>query len=141
MSHDVLELFYIATVAEAEVDEIISNFRYSATGWNELSPSIIRTVKDRIKIPLAHIGNVSFDTGIFPVELKFPKLCLFWSLEIDIYFPIIGQYQYYMCFKKNGKIDVCSVDKLHTKEQHFIWISVWVSEGKINPHDIKYSGG
>ena len=74
MSHDVLELFYLSPVAEAEVDKIISNFRDSAAGWNELKPSIIKTVKDSIKTPLAHIGNLSFDTGIFPVELKIAKI-------------------------------------------------------------------
>ena len=74
MSHDVLELFYLSPVAEAEVDKIISNFRDSAAGWAELKPSIIKTVKDSIKIPLAHIGNLSFDTGIFPVELKIAKI-------------------------------------------------------------------
>ena len=74
MSHDVLELFYLSPVAEAEVDKIISNFRDSAAGWDELKPSIIKTVKDSIKIPLAHIGNLSFDTGIFPVELKIAKI-------------------------------------------------------------------
>ena len=31
-------------------------------------------MKDSIKIPLAHIGNLSFDTGIFPVELKIAKI-------------------------------------------------------------------
>ena len=73
-SHDVLELFYLSPVAEAEVDKIISNFRDSAAGWDELKPSIIKTVKDSIKIPLAHIGNLSFDTGIFPVKLKIAKI-------------------------------------------------------------------
>ena len=74
MSHDVLELFYLSPVAEAEVDRIISNFRDSAAGWDELKPSIIKTVKDSIKIPLAPIGNLSFDTGIFPIELKITKI-------------------------------------------------------------------
>ena len=39
-----------------------------------LQASIIKTVKDSIKIPLAHIGNLSFDTGIFPVELKIAQI-------------------------------------------------------------------
>ena len=74
MSHDVSELFYMSPVAEAEVDKIISNFRDSAAGWDEFKPSIIKTVKGSIKIPLAHIGNLSFDTGIFPIELKIAKI-------------------------------------------------------------------
>ena len=73
MSHDVLELFYLSPAAEAEVGKIISNFRDSAAGRDELKASIIKTVKDSTKIPLAHIGNLSYDTGIFPVELKIAK--------------------------------------------------------------------
>ena len=74
MSHNVSELFYLSPVAEAEVDKIISNFRDSAAGWDELKLSIIKTVKDSIKFPLAHIGYLSFDTGILPVELKIAKI-------------------------------------------------------------------
>ena len=51
MSHDVLELFYLSPVAEAEVDKIISNFRDSAAGWDELKHSIIKTVKTALKLP------------------------------------------------------------------------------------------
>ena len=142
MSHDVLELFYLSPVTEAEVDKIISNFRDSAAGWDELKPSIIKTVKDSIKIPLAHIGNLSFDTGIFPVDLKIAKIvpifksgdeCTFTNYRPVSVLPVN--------FKNNGKIDVWSVDKLHAEAQHFIWISVWVSEGKVNPYGINYSGG
>ena len=74
MSHDVVEMFYLTPVAEAEVDTIISNFRDSAAGWDELKPSIIKTVKTSIKVPLAHIGNLSFNTGLFPMELKIAKI-------------------------------------------------------------------
>ena len=74
MSHDVMEMFYLTPVAEAEVDKIISDFRDSAAGWDELKPSIIKTVKTSIKVPLAHIGNLSFNTGLFPMELKIAKI-------------------------------------------------------------------
>ena len=121
MSHDVLELFYLSPVAEAEVGIIISNFRDSAAGWDELKPSIIKTVKDRIKTLLAHIDNLSFDTGIFPVELKITNIvpifesgdeCIFTNYRPVSVLPVI--------FKNYGKIDVGSVDKLHTEEPHFI---------------------
>ena len=69
MTHTVLEMFYLSPVAEAELDKAISNFKDSAAGWDELKPSIIKTVKYSIKIPLAQIGNLSFDTEIFPIEL------------------------------------------------------------------------
>ena len=74
MSHDVWEMFYLSPVAEAEVDKIISNFRDSAAGLDELKPSIIKTVKDSLEIPLAHISNPSFDTVTFSIELKISKI-------------------------------------------------------------------
>ena len=101
MSHDVLELFYLSPVAEAEVGKIISNFRDSAAGWDELKASIIKTVKDNIKIPLAHIGNLSFDTGIFPVELKIAKIVpIFMSGDECTFLPTIDHCQYYLYFQK-----------------------------------------
>ena len=39
-----MEIFYLTPVAEAEVDQIISYFRDSAAGWDELKPTIIKTV-------------------------------------------------------------------------------------------------
>ena len=142
MSHDVFELFYLSPVTEAEVDKIISNFRDSAAGWDELKPSIIKTVKHSIKIPLTHIGNLSFDTGIFPVELKIAKIVPIFKSGDECAFTNCRPVSVLHVFSKNNeKIDVWSVDKLHAEAQHFIWISVWVSEGKINPYGINYSGG
>ena len=60
---------------------------------------------------------------------------------MNVHLPTIDQCQYYLYLKNNGKVDVWSVDKLHAKAQHFIWISVWVLEGKINPYGIDYSVG
>ena len=67
-------IFYLSPVAEAEVDKIITNLPYSAAGWDEFKPSIIKTVKDSFKIPLAYIENLCFDAGIFPVELKIAQI-------------------------------------------------------------------
>ena len=33
MTHDILEMFHLSPVAEAEIDKIISNFKDSAAGW------------------------------------------------------------------------------------------------------------
>ena len=50
MSHDVLELFYLSLVAEAEVDKIISNFRDSAAGMSSSLLSF-RLLKTTLKFP------------------------------------------------------------------------------------------
>ena len=57
-------------VSESEVCKIISGFKDSAAGWDELKPGIIKHIKHFIKYPLAHISNISFSTGIFPDPLK-----------------------------------------------------------------------
>ena len=72
-----LELFYLSPVAEAKVDKIISNFRDSAAGWDELKPSIIKTVKDSINIPLAHIGNLFFWYWNIPRRTKHCQNCAY----------------------------------------------------------------
>ena len=69
-----MEMFYLTTVAEAEVDKIIANFRDNAVGWDVLKPTIIKTVKSSINVPSAQIGNISFNTGLFPMELKIDKI-------------------------------------------------------------------
>ena len=53
MPHNVMEMFYLSPVTEAV---------------------IMKTVKNRINIPLAHICHLSFDAGIFPMEIKFAKI-------------------------------------------------------------------
>ena len=68
---NMMNCFYIRPVTEIEiVDIIISDFKDSAAGWDELKPSVIRGIKEFIKMPLRHICNLSFNTGVFPWELK-----------------------------------------------------------------------
>ena len=58
------------TLVEGEVDKLISNFREGAAGWDELKPTVFKSVRNCISSPLSHICNLSFVTGIFPDELK-----------------------------------------------------------------------
>ena len=44
-------MFYLYPIAEAEIDKIISNFKDSAEGWDELMLSIIKNLKNSIKMP------------------------------------------------------------------------------------------
>ena len=92
-----MEMFYLTPVAEAEVDKIISNFRDSAAGWDELKPTFIKT---SIKIPLAHIGNLSFDTGLCLMELKIAKIvsifksgeeCIFTNYRPVLVLPVFSK--------------------------------------------------
>ena len=59
-------MFCVMPVNDAEVVKIISSFKDSSSGWDELKPSIIKNIKGCIAMPLAHICNLSFKRGVFP---------------------------------------------------------------------------
>ena len=53
--------------------KIISSFKDSSIGWDELKPGIIKNIKGCITMPLAHICNLSFKRvfkRVFPMQLK-----------------------------------------------------------------------
>ena len=63
-------LFVVSSVTKNEIEKIIENLKESSRGWGELRPRIIKFIKQSIRIPLTHISNLSFLTGVFPAELK-----------------------------------------------------------------------
>ena len=70
IQQDMLSNLYFDPVTEQEIYKIIGTFKESAAGWDDLKPSIIKHRKESITTPLVHICNRSFETGIFPSELK-----------------------------------------------------------------------
>ena len=69
-----METFYINPATENEIAKITSNFNDSASGWDNLSPAIITTIKQHLKQPITHICNLSFANGYFPYEMKLAKV-------------------------------------------------------------------
>ena len=70
LKYDIVNKMYLDPVTENEIDKIILNFLDSSAGWDELKPTVIKSIRYCIKSPLRHICNLSFRTGIFPDELK-----------------------------------------------------------------------
>ena len=70
IQHTTYECFCVMPVNDEEVVKIISSFKDSSAGWDELKPSIIKNIKGCIAMPLAHICNLSFKRGVFPMQLK-----------------------------------------------------------------------
>ena len=70
IQHTVHECFCLMPVNNEEVVKIISSFKDSSAGWDELKPGIIKNIKDCITMPLTHICNLSFKQGMFPTQLK-----------------------------------------------------------------------
>ena len=68
--HTTYWCFCVMPVNDEEVVKIISSFKDSSAGWDELKPGIIKNIKGCIAMPLAHICNLSFKRGVFPMQLK-----------------------------------------------------------------------
>ena len=64
MTKHVCENFKMSPVAKNEVAKIIENFKYCATGVDQLMTNSMKCIKDGIKISLTHISNLSFVNGI-----------------------------------------------------------------------------
>ena len=62
--------FILDPVSENEVLKIISNFKDSSAGRDELKPLMMTNIKESIKTPLTHICNKSFISGLFLFEMK-----------------------------------------------------------------------
>ena len=70
LKHAIVNKLYLDPVTADEVERIIHHFKESAAGWDELKPTVVKSIRKCIISPLAHICNLSFATGIFPDELK-----------------------------------------------------------------------
>ena len=79
-------VFGVTQVEESEIVNIISNFNDSAAGWDEFKPKVIKSIKHSVKIPLAHISNVSFTSGIFPKELKIANIVPIFKADDEVVF-------------------------------------------------------
>ena len=65
LKNRIIESIYLTPVIEEEVTKIISRFKDSAAGWDDMKPSVIKLIKDVIKGPLTHVCNVSLLQGYF----------------------------------------------------------------------------
>ena len=70
ITQNIETVFAVSPVSDHEILKILGDLKDSAAGWDELRPNMIKHVKQDIKLPLAHICNLSFGTGVFPSDLK-----------------------------------------------------------------------
>ena len=72
-----LNSFLLDSSTEDEIHSIIGNLNSrKAVGPNYISTRIFKEFKDILKIPLAIIINISFQTGIFPEQCKIVRITL-----------------------------------------------------------------
>ena len=70
ITQNIETVFAVSPVSDHEILKILGDLKDSAAGWDELRSNMIKHVKQDIKLPLAHICNLSFGTGVFPSDLK-----------------------------------------------------------------------
>ena len=72
-------------VTVREMENILVHIKDSSPGWDELRPNVMKTVKKSIIFPRMYITNLSFQTGVFPKELKIANVVpIFWSWSWNI---------------------------------------------------------
>ena len=62
--------FYIHPVTPKECDNIISKLKNCSYGMNSLSTRVLKLISRYIAGPLSVLVNESFNTGVFPDQLK-----------------------------------------------------------------------
>ena len=70
MKNDTSITFQNTPVTEREMENILMHLKDSSSGWDELRPNVMKTIKKSIIFPIMYITNLSFQTGVFPRELK-----------------------------------------------------------------------
>jgi len=65
---------FLEPPTEDEVLKILSSFKNSSPGYDDINIKVLKAVKDVIISPLTHICKILLDTGIFPDQCKIAKV-------------------------------------------------------------------
>ena len=65
---------YLTPLDSAETEKYLTDMKTSAAGCDDISPKLLKLTVSSISLPLTHIINLSFKTGIFPDNLKQAKV-------------------------------------------------------------------
>ena len=53
---------------------VIQNLKESSPGWDNIAPKIIKMTYEHFILPLTYIIHLSLTNGVFPGDLKIPKI-------------------------------------------------------------------
>ena len=85
---------FLSPVTPKEIEDQISLINNNkSSGLNTISPITLKKLKSKISVPLSSLFNLSFETGTFPVILKYAKIIPVHKLkgsilDIQNYHPI-----------------------------------------------------
>ena len=74
VTNHVINSMYVPVITECEIMTVVSSLTNSSPGWDNLPARLLKPyILEYIK-PLSYIINKSFETGIFPDDLKVAKV-------------------------------------------------------------------
>ena len=86
LKNRVLETIFLEPVIENEVDKIFKMLKSSSSGWDEISPQVVKNIRSSILVPFSHVLNVSLITGVFPNEMKLANVVpIFKSGDVQVF--------------------------------------------------------
>ena len=65
---------FILHITEHDITTVVSSMKHSSPGWDSLPTHILKPFLANYIKPLTYLINKSFETGIFPDELKIAKI-------------------------------------------------------------------
>ena len=74
MKNRVVPSMVLEPVLEEELFNVVFSLKESSAGLDSVSTCIVKNVYNNIKLPLCHVLNISFATGVFPLELKVARV-------------------------------------------------------------------
>ena len=74
MKNRIIHSMVLEPVVEEEIEKNVRNLKEGSAGWDAVSAKVVKLTYDSFINPLCHIINMSFNTGIFPTELKIARV-------------------------------------------------------------------
>jgi hypothetical protein len=74
-NRNILNSFFFEPVTYNEIQNIVKSFKpKTSSGNDEISPKLLKMCSSVLSHPLAHIANISLETGVFPSQMKVAKV-------------------------------------------------------------------
>ena len=132
MKNNTNMIFQSSPVTEKEVENIILHLKDSSSGWDELRPNVMKTIKRSILFPLMYASNLSFQTGVFPRELKIANVVPIFKSGDEMVFTNTDPCQSCIYSQKYWN-DLCIIDWSITLMKTSYYININLDSRKANP--------
>ena len=80
------ESLFLEPVTASEINKLIAGLKNTATGYDDISSTVLKLSKAYITDSLVHICNSSLIEGVFPEQLKIACVLPLYKAEDPIYF-------------------------------------------------------